>query len=271
MQIVITLLIAIAMCCMSRGADRWAGLPLALATALKAYPAFLAIYLVCRGRWRALIWMAIWGGIIGLLTLWRVGLVSFSFLNTFGFTAARSFLQIPGFVSIDSVVSRLFWRENVALAPSVDMMRKAAIAVVELAVFVLTVLATAGAGPDRGWRAFSLWVTTMILLSPVAEPHYLILLIVPFASVADAAARGEAERRVIYAAIGSYLVTFSRYPLVVLHHFALGSAAFFWIANQFWSFALALVYLAAYWLVTSQKSAQHETSLTLAAAAAGAQ
>jgi hypothetical protein len=76
---------------------------------------------------------------------------------------------------------------------------------------------------------------------------------------------------VIYAAIGSYLVTFSRYPLVVLHHFALGSAAFFWIANQFWSFALALAYLAAYWLVTSQKSAQHETSLTLAAAAAGAQ
>jgi Glycosyltransferase family 87 len=85
MQIVITLLAVIAMCCMSRGADRWAGLPLALATALKAYPAFLAIYLVCRGRWRTLRWMAIWGSIIGLVTLWRVGLISLSFLNTFGF------------------------------------------------------------------------------------------------------------------------------------------------------------------------------------------
>jgi hypothetical protein len=65
---------------------------------------------------------------------------------------------------------------------------------------------------------------------------------IPFASIADAAARGEAEPRVIYAAIGSYLVTFSRYPLTLLHHFALGSVAFFWIANQFWSLALVLAY-----------------------------
>ena len=73
----------------------------------------------------------------------------------------------------------------------------------------------------------------MILLSPIGEPHYLVLLMVPFASIADAAARGEAEPRVIYAAIASYLVAFSRYPLTLLHHFGLGSAAFFWIANQF--------------------------------------
>jgi len=268
MQIVITLVAVIAMCCMSRGADRWAGLPLALATALKAYPAFLAIYLVCRGRWRTLRWMAIWGSIIGLVTLWRVGLISLSFLNTFGFTTARSALGVPGFVSIDSMVSRLFWRENVTLAPSMDMIRRAAVGVVELAVFVLTVSATASAKPDRGWRSFSLWVTAMVLLSPVGEPPYLILLMIPFASIADAAARGEAEPRVIYAAIGSYLVTFSRYPLTLLHHFALGSVAFFWIANQFWSLALVLAYLAAYWLVTAQKSTESETSFALAAAAA---
>ena len=269
MQIVITLLIVIAIRCMGRGADRWAGLPLALATALKAYPAFLAIYLVCRGRWRALLWMVIWGGVIGLLTLWRVGLVSFSFVNTFGFTTARRFLGNPGFFSIDSVVSRLFWHQNVPLAPFVDTMRRAAIAVVELAVFALTVSATASTGPDRGWRAFSLWVTAMILLSPIAEPHYLVLLVVPFAAIADAAARGEAEPRVIYAAIGSYLVTFSRYPLTLLHHYDLGSATFFWIANQFWFFAIALAYLATYWLATSARnSAENDISFALAVAAA---
>ena len=194
-------------------------------------------------------------------------MVSLSFLKSFGFTTSRRFLEIPGFLSIDSVVSRLFWRDNVPLSPFMDIVRRTAIALAELAVFAATVSATAGAGADRGWRAFSLWVTAMILLSPIGEPHYLVMLMVPFASIADAAARGEAEPRVMYAAIGSYLVTFSRYLLTLMHHYALGSTGFFWVANQFWVFAIALAYLAAYWLVTSQKSAQHDASFAFAAAA----
>jgi hypothetical protein len=122
----------------------------------------------------------------------------------------------------------------------------------------LTVSATAGAGKDRGWRAFSLWVTAMILLSPIGEPHYLVMLIVPFAAIADAAARGEAGPRVIYAAIAGYLVTFSRYPLALMQQYALGSAGFFRFAGQFWAVAIVLVYLAAYWLATSQKFVKHE-------------
>jgi Glycosyltransferase family 87 len=97
MQIAITLLIVVALHCMACGADRRAGLLLALATALKAYPALLAIYLACRGRWQALRWMTIWGGVIGLLTLWDVGSASFSFLKTFGYTTARHFIETPAF------------------------------------------------------------------------------------------------------------------------------------------------------------------------------
>jgi len=270
MQIAIVLLIVIAMYWMGRGMDGWAGFPLALATALKAYPIFLAVYLICRGRWRTLRWTVIWACIIGLLTLWRVGLVSFSFLNTFGYTTSRGFLQNPGFLSIDSVVSHLFWHGNAPLTPFMDTMRRGAIAVVELAVFALTISATASAEPDRGWRALSLWITAMILLSPIGEPHYLVLLMVPFASIADAAARGEAEPRVLYAAIASYLMTFSRYPLTLLHHFGLGSVAFFWIANQFWFFALALAYLATYWLVTSARHSAHDSKSRAPALAATA-
>jgi hypothetical protein len=93
--------------------------------------------------------------------------------------------------------------------------------------------------------------------------------VVPFAAIADAAARGEAEPRVIYAAIGSYLVTISRYPLTLLHHYDLGSATFFWVANQFWFFAIALAYLATYWLTTSARnSAQSDISFAPAVAAA---
>lgn len=265
MQIAITLLLVLTLYCLRRGADRWAGLPLALAIALKAYPAFFAIYLVCRRRWRALLWMVIWGGIIGLLTLWAVGLVSFFFVDGFGFTTARRFLQNPGFFSIDSVVSRLFWREGVPLARSADIMRRGVIAVVELAVFALTVWAAAGAGPDRSWRAFSLWVVAMILLSPIAEPHYLVLLVVPFASIADTATRGEVDPRMIYAAIASYLVAFYRYPLALLQHYALGSAGFFWIANQSWFCAVALAYLAAYWLAIARTSGAQTSGVRISA------
>jgi hypothetical protein len=268
MQIAILLLIVIAIHYLERGTDRWAGLPLALATALKAYPVLLAVYLGCRKRWRTLFWMMIWGGIIGLLTLWGVGLVSFSFVKTFGFTTSRISLENPGFFSISSVVSHLFWHKNVPLAPSADIIRRAAIAIAELALFALTVSATTSAGPDRNWRALSLWLVAMILLSPIAEPHYLLLLMVPFAWIADAAARGEAGPRVIYTAVASYLVTFSRYPLTVLHHYVRGDATFFWVANQFWFVAAALAYLAAYWLATSQRYTQHDTSFVPAAAAA---
>jgi hypothetical protein len=269
MQIAITLLIVIAMYCMRRGADRAAGLSLALAMALKAYPALLALYLVCRRQWQTLLWMVIWGGVVGLLTLWGVGRVSFSFLNTFGTTVSKRFLHNPAFFSIDATVSHLFWRGNLPLTPAANAVRRVAIAVVELAVFALTVLATASAAPDRNWHAFSLWIPAMLLLSPIAEPHYLVLLVVPFAAIADAAARGEAEPRVIYSAITSYLVSFSRYPMTLMRHLGLGSAAFFWIANQFWFFAVALMYLATYWLATSARSsARDEISFASAKVAA---
>jgi hypothetical protein len=151
-----------------------------------------------------------------------------------------------------------------------DAIRRAAVAMVELAVFALTASATASAEPDRGWRALSLWTAAMILLSPIGEPHYLVLLMVPFASIADAAARREAEPRVIHAAIASYLVAFSRYPLTLLHHFGLGSTAFLWIANQFWFFALALAYLATYWLVTSARNSARDSISFAPPAAASA-
>ena len=109
MQILIMTLVVLAIFCLEREADCAAGAYLALAVALKAYPILLAIYLICRARWRALRWMFIWGGTIGLLTLWKVGWPAFSFLTTFSFTTSRDFLENAGFVSLDAIMSRLFW------------------------------------------------------------------------------------------------------------------------------------------------------------------
>src|SRR5277367_856561 len=53
-QTMILMLIVVAMCCLHREWNFWAGLAFATATALKAYPWVFAIYLISRRRWHAL-------------------------------------------------------------------------------------------------------------------------------------------------------------------------------------------------------------------------
>ncbi len=270
LQIVIMALVVIAIYGLERGADCRAGASLALAVALKGYPIFIAIYLICRARWRALVWMMVWGGIIGSLTLWRAGWPAFSFLGTLGFTTSRKFLENAGFVSLDAIVSRLFWANHAALSARVELMRRAAIGAAEVALLCATIAATLRTAQERDLRALSLWIAAMILLSPVAEPQYLVLLMVPFAAAADAAARGEAEPRAIYAALGSYALAFARYPVALLHHVTAGAPVSFRVADQFWSFALMLAYLAMYWLVASAPVAADESARLMPAAACAA-
>jgi uncharacterized membrane protein len=263
MQIVIVLLLVVAIRYLARGNDRMAALPLAFATALKAYPAIFGLYLLCRGRRRALLWMALWVGSIGALTLWLFGPAAFSFTHTIGYTTSREMLETPGYLSISSVVSRLFWRDGAVLSPFEDRVRSATVLLVELLVLGLTIYRTLGSGTDRGWRGFSLWVPAMILLSPIGEPHYMVMLLIPFASIADAAARGDAPQGTIYMGTASYLAAFSRYALATLAHFNLGSRAFFRFAAQFWFVSLLLIYAAVYRLLRHQPAA--ETTLPMTA------
>ena len=94
----------------------------------------------------------------------------------------------------------------------------------------------------------------MVLLSPSSRFHYLIVLIVPFVLIVEAARYGETEPRVIYAAVASYLLTFSNYPLILLHLHLDGCAWFFRIADEFRFFSVALAYLAAYWFASVKQS-----------------
>ena len=269
-QTVILLLIVVAMRCLKRRWDSGAGFSFAIATALKAYPWILAFYLVCRRQWRPLFWMAGGGALIGGLTLWEIGATNFfSFFGTWGFTNRRLLLGQIDNVSLNAVLSRVFWLQSSApLAPHVELIRKVAAAAVNLAVFALTVAATAGVGPERRWRALSLWLVAMILLSPSSRFHYLIVLIVPFVLIVEAARYGETEPRVIYAAVASYLLTFSNYPLVFLHLHLHGCAWFFRIADEYRFLSLALGYLAAYWFASARRSvASDNVSAQVAAAA----
>lgn len=254
-QSVVLLLVVTAMCCLRRGWNCGAGFSLAMASALRAYPSTLAVYLVCRRQWRPLLWMVIGGALIGAITIWSIGPArSLSFLDTWGFTNSRMFLAHPDDLSINAFVSRRFWPYGSApVTQNIDTIRRAAAAAVEFAVFALTIAATIRPEPERSWRFLSLWLVAMILLSPTAHGHYLILASVPFAAIADAARQGEVAPRAIYAAIVSYLLAFSNYPLTFLQHYHWDSGGLFHIATEYCFAAAAFAYLAAYWFAGTKR------------------
>jgi hypothetical protein len=263
-QCLILLLIVAAMYCLRRGWNCWAGLNLAMATALKAYPWTLALYLAGRRQWGALRWMIIGGAMLGALTIWSMGPANvLSFVGTWGFTNHRQFLAHPDNLSINGFVSRLFWSQGgTSPTRSIDTIRSVAVITVEVALFVLTVGASASVEPDRGWRALSLWMVAMILLAPTAHGHYLILLAVPFAAIADASRRGDVEPGVIYGAIASYLLAFSNYPLSLLQDYHWIGGASFRIASEYGFAAAILAYLTAYFFARAKPETATSSSAT---------
>jgi hypothetical protein len=141
---------------------------------------------------------------------------------------------------------------------------------------------------DRDWRLFSLWVAAAILLSPTAWLHYLVLLFVPFTSLAAAASRGALSPHAVMTAVASYVLSLlsciGMSCLAVLgsppmQSLGRGPA---WRVLDFhgWlmlakeecaSVALLLAYMAIYWFVVDcRNGSDGETQVKLAAPIQGA-
>jgi glycosyl transferase family 87 len=223
---------------------------------LKVFPFVLVGYLACRRQWRALAWTAVGVALIGLVTLWRVGNVAWSFTEAIPFLTNRFWLSDPDNISINAVVSRIFWPQgDLPLRPAADAARRVVIALAELGVFLVTVRATVRreSEPERRWQAFSLWMVAMIVLSPTAFPKYLIMLVVPFAALARTATPRGMPARAARAAIASYGLAFSHQPLMLFERvFDLSSTTMVdRVAKEYWVVVVLLAYLACYWNVTA--------------------
>jgi hypothetical protein len=258
-QCLILLLAVLMMVCAERGLDVAAGLLLAIAGMLKVFPFVLAGYLACRRQWRALAWTAVGVALIGLVTLWRVGPVAWSFTEAIPFLTNRFWLSDPDNISINAVVSRIFWPQgDLPLPPAADAVRRAVIALAELGVLLVTARATVRreTESERRWQAFSLWMVAMIVLSPTAFPNYLIMLAVPFAALARTATRGGVPARAAGAALASYGLAFSHQPLTLFERvFDLSSTAMVdRVAKEYWVLVVLLAYLASYWNVTGDRA-----------------
>jgi hypothetical protein len=277
-QILILLMLALVLRWLARGHDAGAGLLLALAAALRAYPALLVLYLLMRRRWRALIFTVAGSIVIGLITIAGIGWpLTLSGLTTIaGIGAPRTLALLdsttlslthhsmaePINVALSAFITRLFWDSfGLGLGPRLNLLRLATVACAQLTILWLSIKATWRSLPlDELDCAFGLWVVTAIILSPVAWIHYMVLLFIPFTQIAVAVYRGRCGTGVLWMALASYYLL----PVsVVLRDPAArwGGLMLYRIVGEGAFLSLMLAYAAAYRLTV--EAGRREVSLLL--------
>jgi hypothetical protein len=238
---------------LEQGREASAGLMLALAGALRGFPLVLGGYLLLRGRWRSLLYASAGLAVLGVATLALVGLPRcLSFVEGALFSSEYQFAAMFLDLGLSSFVSRLFWYPfGPDLGHTLELLRSLAVVGAELALLALTVRATLAS--SDGLRAFSLWVVTSILLSPIAWVHYMVLIFILFAQLAVAANQQRCSERALWAMVASYILLKVPNDLIEIgrrHHIP----ALFFGVGELYFVTLALAYLSAYWLALDSSS-----------------
>lgn len=203
-KIEILCLLVLALYWIDRGCDCAAGATLALASLWRIFPILMLGYLAAGRRYRTLGWTAGW---LAVGTASTIALV--------GWKPCVDFLI--GLQSFDQQVL-LENQNNLCLAAVI--LRNTGSHALVIGAIVAILAATAGAsfGEERHWRIFALWVVAAVLLLPLAWPYDMVLMLIPFASLA--AAPGSAGALVLLAV--SYLTASMQTWLFLFGHLILG-------------------------------------------------
>lgn len=185
-NLVLLLLVTLVWVAARSGYSRWAGAVLGTATAVKLFPGLIFIYFVLRRDWKVLMF--------GAATLAAVTAVSAATLpaGTFHDYLVEVLPTLSQWQSHPSNISLVgFWSKlfdpvsagtSITILPLFRSPRLARIGALlscaSLLAAVLPVILRARTRSDCD-QAFGLVVTGMILVSPIAWDHYLLLLVVP--------------------------------------------------------------------------------------------
>jgi len=261
-QLIVLALLVAAMRAMERDRDGAAGLLIAAAALLRAYPLLLIGYFVLRRKWRAVIFATIGIAAGGLATVAILGLSqTLSFIHGALWLTDYSVVNRVDNLSLGPFVSRMFWSlSGTAPGSSSDWIRRAAIATADVVVFGLTIRATLADSSrhDPDWRIYSLWIATAIMLTPVGWHHYLVLLAIPFVQMAASAAQGRSDSRAVWMAALAYLLSaislraFSRFMVPPPTAFQLAFPLLAHVLEETSFIALLTGYIAAYWFATDR-------------------
>jgi alpha-1,2-mannosyltransferase len=247
---------------MERGKDAAAGLILALASLLRAFPLLLVGYLILMKRWRAVGYTMVGLAVGGLFTIAVAGAGS-----TLSFILAPSYLTeqwreaLPGNIALDPTIARMFWYFfGIHLGTTVEWARKATSLAAELALLGFTVKATVSRpwDDDPDGRLFALWIMAAILVSPTSWFYYLVLLVIPMVKLSAAAANERTSRRALWAGVASYTLAWLYFTVVDMHsrELALHPNTLIWRAGA--SPVALLAYLSLYGFATDRGSANQE-------------
>ncbi len=261
-QLIVLALMVAAMRAMERERDGAAGLLIAAAALLRAYPLLLVGYFVIRRKWRAVIFATAGIAAGGFATLAILGLP-----QTLGFihgalwlTDYRVVTRVDN-LSLGPFVSRMFWSlTGTAPGSSADWIRRAAIAAADVVVLGLTIRATLAVSyrRDPDWRIYSLWIATAVMLTPVGWHHYLVLLAIPFVQMVASASEDRSSSRAIWMAAMAYFLSaislraFSRFMVPPPTAFQLAVPWLVRALEETSFVALLTGYIAAYWFATDQ-------------------
>lgn len=254
-QIVILLMLVLMMRCIETRRYGVAGLILATAAALRAFPSLFVIYFAVLRRWRVLMCTLLGLVIIGIVTIFLAGpAIVEGFVVAMISRTGENATSRPYDVSLSAFITRLFWYAfGYALSPAMNLVRLAVVACAEAAVLILALRATARARSDQDCdgRAYMIWVVTAVMLSPVAWIHYMVLLVLPFIKIASVANQGRCSSRAVWVMVTSYfMIALSiegRAPAE-----AIGGFPLLVIVSEGASVSLLLAFIAAYWFASDE-------------------
>jgi Glycosyltransferase family 87 len=259
-QVIVLVLMVCATRAMEDEHDGAAGLFVALAGLLRAYPFLLLGYFALRRNWRA-VKFTIAGALVGAL----IPALVFGFARCFSWVDGAVWVSnhdrmiFPFNISVAPFVSRMYWA---LLGPTAaDWGRRAVILAADAIFLGMTVRATLASfgRRDDDFRIYSLWIVTTVLLSPVSWHHFLALLVLPFVQIAIAVLNDRARPRELWMAVASYLLACVSVPITfqLLAHPSAFQRAFPSLSAPLVEtgfFTLLMAYVAVYWFVADMKS-----------------
>lgn len=193
-EVVLLLFFVLTLRALRRRADGTAGMMLAAATLLRAYPLGMLGYLVARRNWRATAYflaaciigsalVVAFAGFHPVVSFVRLAMPT-SGAHTPGVPA--SLLRHPANLNLGSFVQLVLGYRGWAWAGGLAT---------ELLAAGFAFAATAALEEDRYGCGFSLWLVVITMLSPVAWPQFLVCLVPLYVGIAAANHAANQERR----------------------------------------------------------------------------
>jgi hypothetical protein len=209
-QTQILLLLVLMMRWLEQERDAAAGLMLALAAALRAFPLLMVGYLIVRRRWRAFGFTVLGLVLIGSITVAALGIHQCaSYMQILHGADTQWVMSQPWNLALRAFVWRMF-RDAFGPAPgnAIGGLQIVVTVASSFGILLATIRATpqTRSGPDMDSRAFSVWLAASVILSPIVWIHYMVLLSIPLVQMVVASIENRCSRRALWAIIVSYVM-----------------------------------------------------------------